>query len=110
MAYTKNTWNTGDIVSSQKLNHMEDGIANAGALVVTENDTVLDKTWQEILDAIAAGRVVNIIEVGEGYATVVSPVSSASLEENNYMVYTPDETVSYKAASANGYPTLLSAG
>ena len=29
MAYTKNTWNTGDIVSSQKLNHMEDGIANS---------------------------------------------------------------------------------
>ena len=29
MAYTKNTWKTGDIVSSQKLNHMEDGIANS---------------------------------------------------------------------------------
>ena len=29
MSYTKNTWQTGDIVSSEKLNHMEDGIADA---------------------------------------------------------------------------------
>ena len=29
MSYTKNTWQTGDIVSSAKLNHMEDGIADA---------------------------------------------------------------------------------
>lgn len=29
MAYEKNIWNTGDVITSVKLNHMEDGIANA---------------------------------------------------------------------------------
>lgn len=31
MAYEKQTWKTGDIITESKLNHIEDGIANAGA-------------------------------------------------------------------------------
>lgn len=30
MAYTKQTWTTGDTVTASKLNHMEDGIAEGG--------------------------------------------------------------------------------
>ena len=29
MAYEKNTWQTGDVITKEKLNHMEDGIANS---------------------------------------------------------------------------------
>ena len=31
MAYTKQTWNTGDTITAEKLNHMEDGIGNSGS-------------------------------------------------------------------------------
>ena len=31
MAYEKQTWKTGDLITESKLNHIEDGIANAGA-------------------------------------------------------------------------------
>lgn len=30
MAYEKQTWTCGEKISADKLNHMEDGIANAG--------------------------------------------------------------------------------
>ena len=30
MAYEKQTWECGDVISAEKMNHMEDGIANAG--------------------------------------------------------------------------------
>ena len=30
MAYEKQTWATGEVITQEKLNHMEDGIANAG--------------------------------------------------------------------------------
>ena len=30
MAYEKQTWQTGDVITQEKLNHMEDGIANVG--------------------------------------------------------------------------------
>ena len=29
MAYVKNTWTTGDTITADKLNHMEDGIFGA---------------------------------------------------------------------------------
>lgn len=28
MSYTKQTWETGDVITSEKLNHIEDGVAN----------------------------------------------------------------------------------
>lgn len=31
MAYEKQTWTTGDVITQEKLNHMEDGIAGAGS-------------------------------------------------------------------------------
>lgn len=36
MAYTKTTWNTGDVITAEKLNHMEDGITSAQ--VYTESE------------------------------------------------------------------------
>lgn len=39
MSYEKQTWATGDIITADKLNHMEDGIAGAGGdveYVITE--------------------------------------------------------------------------
>lgn len=32
MAYEKQTWNTGDLITEEKLNHMEDGIATGGGI------------------------------------------------------------------------------
>ena len=31
MAYDKQTWETGEVISAERLNHMEDGIAEAGS-------------------------------------------------------------------------------
>lgn len=31
MAYAKQTWNNGDVITADKLNHMEDGIAEGGS-------------------------------------------------------------------------------
>lgn len=68
MAYEKQTWTTGEVITQEKLNHMEDGIANAGggALIVnattttSESGTIttLDKTWQEIHDAFLSVPVI----------------------------------------------------
>lgn len=62
MSYEKQTWQTGDTVTSAKLNHMEDGIAaggSGGGLLVTitfgDSSATMDKTFNEITAAIAAG-------------------------------------------------------
>lgn len=67
MAYTKQTWTTGDTVTADKLNHIESGIEGASSsssnvvvVHVTWQDEVgtLDKTAAELLNAGAAGAVV----------------------------------------------------
>lgn len=53
MSYEPTTWKDGDLVTSAKLNKMEQGIANGGGILVVHQDenNRLDKTWQEIYDA-----------------------------------------------------------
>ena len=77
MSYTKNTWTNGDTITAEKLNNMENGIANAGGTLIVgvtvttdENENeraTMDKTWQEIHDALAAGLRVIIIQSGSDY-------------------------------------------
>lgn len=57
MSYEKHTWETGETITAEKLNNLEQGITNAGILVVNgvydeqANTVTLDKTWQEIFNA-----------------------------------------------------------
>ena len=115
MAYTKNTWNTGDIVSSQKLNHMEDGIANAGGvMVINDTNGTLDKTWQEIRDAMEANTfcVVKKVaqELGKDYvhnSPVVEAVKNGLESPYTYIVNTTfnnQGSVEYKTDTPSGYP------
>lgn len=64
MAYEPTNWKSGDVVTSAKLNKLEQGVVDAGggALVVTANDVTgaFDKTWQEINDALIAGKRVYV--------------------------------------------------
>ena len=54
MAYEKQTWVTGEVITKEKLNHIEDGIANSGGgseALLVGFDMLLnkfDKTWNEI--------------------------------------------------------------
>lgn len=45
MAYTKQTWATGDTITAEKLNHMEDGIGDA--LPLTPDTLIVTFTWSE---------------------------------------------------------------
>jgi len=81
MAYTKQTWTCGDEITADKLNHIEDGIENAGGgtdtLIirvdrVEETTTYYDHTWQEVHDALEIGK----------RCVVISPVSIEADEYN----------------------------
>lgn len=67
MSYTPTTWQTGDTITAAGLNKIEQGIANAGSALICNssyssdaNNYVLDKTVQEIYDALLAGTPVYI--------------------------------------------------
>lgn len=63
MAYEPTEWKSGDVVTSAKLNKLEQGVANAGGgLVVNateiEGVLTLDKTYNEIKAVIQQGGMV----------------------------------------------------
>lgn len=63
MTYTPTDWQTGDIITAEKMNKMESGIANAGVFYITAtwddnaNGYVLDKTAAQIEAAYANGQL-----------------------------------------------------
>ena len=79
------------------------GSGGGGVLAVTETDCTLDKTWQEIHDAMLSGGAV--IQVSE---TNVQTVSSVYLGKGTYFVSSADG-VTYSASSASGYPSYEAA-
>lgn len=109
MAYTPTQWKSGDVITSEKLNKLENGVAGAGGggvLIVHDVERTLDKTWQEIADA--------------GFAVLYKPLSDVETEihrlsaiiedssENVYVVAFYNEsmaiTMPYFTSSPSGYP------
>lgn len=76
MAYEKQTWQTGDVITQEKLNHMEDGIAEAGGGImvvhfsgVPKDSTSItaDKTRGEIMQALNENKIVlGFIKIDSG--------------------------------------------
>lgn len=119
MSYEKTTWQTGDIITEQKLNKMEQGIADATTkqyvddqrLIITENLNqdllTLSYTWQEIHDAFIAGKTCVITGIDSyGSAVLVSGVFYQDwVSERKYRIITGKQTASFSAESPDSYPT-----
>lgn len=59
MAYDKQTWVSGEIITATKLNHMEDGIANSGGGEPYEANGFFKGSTSLIDGSIAAGVIEN---------------------------------------------------
>ena len=111
MSYEPTNWKSGDVVTSAKLNKLEQGVANAGggALVVHSSDAdspVLDKTWKEISDAVSAGQIVIVLN-SYGDIGYLSAVPLYAVETETYFVhffYSGNAQDTFVTDSENGYP------
>lgn len=71
MSYTKQTWQTGDTVTAERLNHMEDGIAGEGALII-DFDNIAGYTYEQIHAVLTDGGTVYGTGYGYEYDAVIS--------------------------------------
>lgn len=108
MNYNKTTWDTGDIVTAEKLNNIEDGIASAGdgIFIVSvqggDNEPrALDKTYAEIVEAFNSGKTVVILQsqsssagtaVGWMYLCGYSEINSGDFTTYGVGFTSPDVT------------------
>ena len=93
MAYTPTVWKTGDVITAEKLNKAEQGIAAASDAVfyvtftydeLTETTTA-DKTMAEIEEAISAGKAVFCKLTGSKYIGVLTGHIHDASPENTYV-------------------------
>lgn len=110
MSYTPNTWQTGDIVTADKLNHIENGIAGAGgggvlvvSLTLEDNVLTMNKTWQEIWDAAPA---VLFMDAAEEDKTVYM-MYEQYVDQGVYLldIGAGTRVLSFQTASSSGYPS-----
>lgn len=117
MSYTPTNWQTGDTITAQLLNKMEQGIASAGGgggvLIATDTGGTLDKTWQEIFDA----RFAVLCKEDSDSLFDTAFLTRAEAYGGEYDVYfvsfsdpTAPVIVTYATASADGYPELSDGG
>ena len=78
------------------------GGSGGGVLVVTDTDGTLDKTWQEIHDAMLVGVV--IVNRGEGG---IHAVIGGGYDSKQGYILSVGRNSSYTAATADGYPTRV---
>lgn len=110
MSYTPTTWTTGDTITATKLNKIEQGIASAGGGILFDigvEDGTLDKTWTEIDSAMSAGKIVRIVDSGEGFSATYYVVATSNDGEFYYVNYTTVNNEWYQTSSASGYPEYV---
>ena len=108
MAYEKQTWVTGEIITEEKLNHMEDGIAVGGALIVdvTEEDSgdgiiySLNQTARKIISAMPMVYVHNTTESTGSIFHMYSHIGS--ITSIGYVIGSDDQGDFYSFAIAGG--------
>ena len=113
MSYEPNEWAKGDVVTSAKLNHIENGIAGAGTAFIVNVEVdeqtgkdVFDKTWKEIHDAIISGHNVLIIKEHDEAGMHIEDydyIQQISVEPDVYYIQSFGG-YSYETDSENGYP------
>lgn len=108
MSYEPTNWKDGDLVTSAKLNKIEQGIAaGGGVLIVHYENGTLDKTWQEIHDADAC-----IIHFSTDLDKefILVEFAAYSFKRQNYIIITQSGAATYVASSPDDYPTLQISG
>ena len=114
MSYTPTNWKTGDVVSSERLNKLEEGVKDAySGMVINDNAGTLDKTWQEVYDAMSAGIPCYIqenVSFGPGVFINRSYVEYVGSNMTDYTVRAiafvngQVSIFAYGTSSPNGYP------
>ena len=87
MSYEKQTWTTGDTITAEKLNHMEDGIesySNVEVIQVINNSVLLTYTdMPKLLESFNNGKII-LLRVSMNSSLYVGYVQHLTFEPAEY--------------------------
>lgn len=107
MSYNKTNWQTGDIVTADKLNNIENGIENAsiGPLIVEAEieqgqPVGIDKSYNELFAAVSAGRNIILLmntPMGEAKALTTCNLMHGEIEPGEESYFAAFASISFTA-------------
>ncbi len=112
MSYTPTEWQTGDVVTAEKLNNIENGIENAsdgGALVITATESegthTLDKTYAEISEWFGTKGVAIVFDDDPTYTNAVFTVIGCYYDSDATVYCVATTNQNYVATTEDDYPS-----
>lgn len=112
MSYEPTNWKSGDVVTSAKLNKLEQGVAGAGGIFwitgtvdETAGTQTLDKTYNQIVAAIE-DECLPVIYTQLSDAVQIGLVSFAYIEDGLYSVRHSGAVNAFQSDSPDGVLTL----
>lgn len=113
MSYEKHTWETGETITAEKLNNLEDGVASGGVGIFVVNDIngTLDATWNQIYQEIIANNKIIFVVVYSGsfddgyYSYEKCIVDRVSFNDPYYSISVGAGTYQYNCENKDGYPS-----
>lgn len=106
MTYTPTTWKSGDVVTSSKLNNMENGITDANSMIVIvdfDDDTGnLDITAGELM-ALGVAQKLVLTRTVESENSVEYDIIRSFYDGNGY-IFTTMFHATYTASTASDNP------
>lgn len=104
MAYEPTNWKTGDVVTSAKLNKLENAVAQSGGVyIVHDVDGTLDKTFNEIASAIENNAIMIVVSGKAIFYGFVDTFNNDFFEMGTTIA---GHLKKYVATSREAYPTL----
>ena len=122
MTYEPKEWKTGEVITADALNHIENGIADFPIFIVNQIDTYnefgdlisskLDKTWNEIYALVTENKIGFVITTHQDgtdeidTALIVSVASIPLGEETTSYLVMVHANYSYTCTDPDDYPSL----
>ena len=115
MAYSKTTWANGDTITAEKLNKMEDGIANAGGkglinITETTDDNIITYTLSASYNDIVAMLENGIIPYTLGNFDGATGIVMFSTYDSSDGYVVNFDNISYEAETATALLSYTSSG
>ena len=105
MAYEIQEWHPGDIITAEKLNHIEEGIVNSEFLDIEIVGTEVQATWQEIYDPMNNNRLVRLYR-NDGNSTARTFIDGCASLGGKYYIATKNGLYVANSPDQNPTPTL----
>ena len=105
MAYQVQEWHPGDIITAEKLNHIEEGIVSSEFLDIEIVETEVQATWQEIYDAMNNNRLVRLYR-NDGDSTARTFIEACFSLDGKYNIATKNSLYVANSPDQNPTPTL----